>query len=59
MKNISIYDLIVCTFDTQFSCITGTALTLAGDVVVIGNGLGTNESALKVGMDDAGSLRCA
>ena len=36
MKNIAIHDLIVCTLNTQFSCITGTALTLAGPTSKIG-----------------------
>ncbi len=57
MHHVAIGDDVVLAFQPQFAGIACAGFALERDVVVIGDGLGADEAALEVGMDNAGGLR--
>ena len=56
MEDVPVNNLIVSALDPQFASIAGTAFTLAGDIVVKGNGFCADKAALEIGMDGTGRL---
>ena len=53
MENIAIAGDVVFPFGAHFSSVFRALFAAVGDIVVIGDGFGTNESAFKVGVNDA------
>ena len=58
MEDITVLGDVFLTFDPQLTGIFSTCFTTTGDVVVIGNGLCPDETALKIRMNDTRGLRC-
>ena len=56
MHNVAVLHHIILTFDAQLTSSLGASLTAKLDVVIVGNRLGTDEAALKVGVNDASCL---
>src|SRR5215831_19443169 len=52
-------DDVVLAFEPELSGIARARLAIARDVLVIGDGLGADESLLEIGVDHSGSLRRA
>src|SRR3546814_3583398 len=50
-------DDVVRAPGAQLAGLLGAGLAAAADEVVVGDGLGADEAALEVGVDDAGGLR--
>ena len=57
MQDVAILDDIVLALGAHLAGFLGRGLAAAGDIVVIGNGLGADETLLEITMDDAGGLR--
>ena len=59
MHHVAVGDDIVLAFQPQLAGIARAGLAAERDIVVIGDGLGADEAALEIGMDDARRLRRA
>ena len=57
MHHIAILDDVLLTLKTHLAGLLGTMLALVHKVVLKANDLGTNKTALKVGVNHASSLR--
>ena len=56
MQNVAVGDHIVLAFEPEFARLARAGLAAIGYIVVIGNGLGPDESLFEIRMDDAGRL---
>src|SRR6266851_10369369 len=59
MHHVAVGDDIILAFEAQFSRLARAGFAVHGDVIVIGNRLGADETLLELGMDDAGRARRA
>ena len=59
MHHVAVGDHVVLAFEPQLAGVARAGLAAERDVVVIGDGLGADEAALEIGVDDAGRLRRA
>src|ERR1041385_2003363 len=59
MHDVAVGDDVILAFEPEFAGLAGACLAVAGDVVVVGDGLGADETLLEIGVDDAGCLRRA
>src|SRR3546814_13028301 len=57
VKDIAVLDDVVLALGAHLAGLLGAGLAAAADEVVVGDGLGADEAALEVGVDDAGGLR--
>ena len=57
IQHVAVLDDVFLAFDAHLAGFLGAGFALAGDEVVVGDGLGADEAALEVGVDDAGRLR--
>ena len=57
MKDVTILGDVVLTFDSQLPGIFSSSLTPTFDVIIVGDGLSSNESTFKISMDSPGRLR--
>ena len=59
MHHVAVGDHIVLAFEPHLAGIARAGLAAERHIVVVGDGLGADEAALEVGVDDAGRLRRA
>ncbi len=57
MHDVTVLHDIVFALKSQLAGIARACLTAASDVIVVGDGLGTNKTPLEIGMNDARGLR--
>ena len=57
MEDVAVLHNIVLAFLAQLAGVAGSGFAVQGDIVVIGDGLGTDETALEVAMNLACGLR--
>ena len=57
MHHVAVGDDVFLAFQPQLAGVARAGLAARLDVVVVGDGLGADEAALEIGMDDAGRLR--
>ena len=57
MHDIAFLDDVLLAFQSQPPGFLGPVLTVAGDVVVVGDDLGANKTLLKISVDRTGSFR--
>ena len=57
MHHVAVGDDVVLAFEPQLAGVARAGFAAIGDVVVIGDGLGADEAALEIGVDDARGLR--
>ena len=51
MQHIAVFDLIGFALDAELASLFRARFTLASDIVVIGDGLGTDKALFKVAVD--------
>src|SRR5690349_11277201 len=56
VHDIALADDVLLALKAQLAGLLRAGLALAGEIVVIADHLGTDEAALEIGMDHAGSL---
>ena len=56
MQNITIFHDVRFTFNAHLSGFLGFLFSLKGNIILIGNGLGPDKTALKITMDHPGGL---
>ena len=56
MENIAILDEVFRAFDPELASLLGPDLTITGDIIIIGDGFGTDEAAFEIGMDNPGGV---
>ena len=57
MEYIAVLNDVSLAFLTQLTVIARASFTVEGDEVIIGNGFGLNETAFKIGVNDARRIR--
>ena len=57
MHHVAVGDDVILAFEAKLPGIAGTGFAAAARIVVIGDGLGADEAALEVGVNDARRLR--
>src|SRR5262245_53226773 len=57
MHDVAVGNDVILTFEPPFAGVARPGLAAEGDIVVVGDRLGPDESALEVGMDCARRLR--
>ena len=57
MHDVTVLHHVVLAFEPHFAGVAGAAFAAAADIVVIGDGLGADETLLEIGVDRAGGLR--
>ena len=57
MHDVAVGDDVVLAFEAKLAGIARAGFAAELDVIVIGDGLGADEAALEIGVDDAGRLR--
>ncbi len=55
--HVAVLDDIFLAFVARLAGFLGGDFAAERDIIVIGDGLGADEAALEIGMDDAGGLR--
>ena len=58
MHDVAVVHHVLLALQTQLAGLLGALLAAELDEVLVGGHLGSDEATLKVGMDDAGGLRC-
>ena len=58
MHHIAFLDDVFLALETQAPCFFRTILTIAGNVVVVADGLGADKALFKIRVDLTGRLRC-
>src|SRR5579862_3338688 len=59
MHHVAILDDVILALEAELAGLARAGLALARDIVVVGDGLGTDEALLEIGVDDARRLRRA
>jgi hypothetical protein len=60
VQDVAVLDLVALALDPHLAGVLGGLLAAERpDEIVVGNGLGADEAALEIAVDDAGGLRCA
>ncbi len=57
MHDVAVLHDVVLAFEPHLAGVARAGLAAAGDVIVVGDGLGADEALLEIGVDDAGRLR--
>src|SRR5947209_5840666 len=56
MHHVAVGDLVVLAFQPQLADVTRAGLAAALEVILVRNGLGADEAALEIGVNDTGRL---
>ena len=59
MEDVAVLGEVFLALDAHLAGVLGALFALAGDEVLVGDGLGADEAALEVSVDDPGGLRRA
>ena len=57
MHDVAVMHDIILAFEPHLAGVARAGLAVAGDIVVIADGLGADEAVLEIGVNDAGGLR--
>ena len=52
MHDVAVGDHVILAFESQLAAVARTDFAAERDVIVISDGLGADEAALEIGMDD-------
>ena len=59
MHHVAVLDDVILAFEAELAGIARAGFAVTRHIIVIGDGFGTDEAVLEIGVDDAGGLRRA